>query len=1090
MNKLELDVSGIEAFLREKITDKNAIFVFSTAVVAQTWANWCVIGNHTPVHTVALERFIAWDDFKRDYLSNGKEDSMTVPAILRKLFVYDLIKRNSEANPKLFNVIINPDYADSAYSFSDWLGKNLPSLQFWKNRLEKNAATYGELDEEDKDFLKLYDEYKAFLEKNNLFEPSWIDSEELELKDKKHHFYIFYPEQLADFGDFEGIFSISDEQSAGVKNGVDVTSNVTALVVPKATVKLPKVYCYSDARKELRQTMLRIIELVKNNKADWSEITLNVPDIETYRPYLERELELYGIPFVMRAGIPLTKNCAGRVFKEINDCYNSDFSFDSVRALVLDECIPWKKTIELNMAKEGEPKLLQSFNLDELREELIREGNRMRCLCSFEQKKEDSENYEKIDIWEQSLRKKYWDEKDKLLLKLYGKIKTDIRNFFNPHEKEATFATIQEAWFTFKRDFIDENDFSSDANKILSRCITHLQEIITIEQDFIYKKDETSGTDELQTLRISSPYEFFLKELDSKQYTPQSSQEGISVFPYRVSAGAYFKYQFVIDGSQKSLDVPFKRLSFLNATKRAKLKLLEEDKLYNATQAVILMYGKKISEVQEDFVTFSFCENAFSGFSIPHSFLDPIEEDVPNLDSQDFIFEANRWVEKGGEGFITVSPLQKKQFENWLARMLNDSNANDSYVVSKTLEDKIKYLLVDSRDKKTDNPSHKGKIRISARGDMEKFFPCPRKWILSKGLMLRDEGLDVDLMNSFDMGNLNHKILELFMHKYENKVLPFFEENEGLFKQAVSVEDSGVINAQPIDVTAEIEAMFFGKEENIVEKAITKGKFDFSDSELVQKTLLAQKDEIAQNVVNFLKRLLLESGGEDAKGIKGIGNCTVVYADNKNELSKDMGDFVYSGKCDCVVKTKDKKLVIIDYKNSSSAIPFDSDFKVDEDTLILNDYQMGVYCNLLAEKEEMPEKLEAAYYYSIKPASSRERAAVFDNKIKDSTTKTTNELKPGKMFSYFAPSVAACNDYAKLFCEKIDKMDYLPCTTGRKPQKIENQGTSQNEENPELEEQLKAQRLNVSKYENCGKCNFKTICRTTFTVAPKNIHKI
>ena len=70
---------------------------------------------------------------------------------------------------------------------------------------------------------------------------------------------------------------------------------------------------------------------------------MNIPDLETYRPYLERELTKYCVPFVIRAGYPLIKNTAGQVFAEIQKCYDSDFSYDSVRALILDEYIPWKE---------------------------------------------------------------------------------------------------------------------------------------------------------------------------------------------------------------------------------------------------------------------------------------------------------------------------------------------------------------------------------------------------------------------------------------------------------------------------------------------------------------------------------------------------------------------------------------------------------------------------------------------------------------------------------------------------------------------------------------------------------------------------
>ena len=50
----------------------------------------------------------------------------------------------------------------------------------------------------------------------------------------------------------------------------------------------------------------------------------------------------------------------------------------------------------------------------------------------------------------------------------------------------------------------------------------------------------------LKNLTVENPYEFFINELNGKTYTPQNSSTGISVFPYKLSAAAHFKYKFVI----------------------------------------------------------------------------------------------------------------------------------------------------------------------------------------------------------------------------------------------------------------------------------------------------------------------------------------------------------------------------------------------------------------------------------------------------------------------------------------------------------------------------------------------------------------
>lgn len=1028
MEKEEL--ASIESFFREHITDRNAVFVFPTDIVCQSWAEWCITENHTSVKSVALERFMAWDNFKGSFLSAEKKDAAAVPSLLRKLFVYDIIRQNAES--PFFTKIIRPEFAATAYSFADWLEKNLPSLKMWKKRMDQNRVDYGEPDDEDRDYETLFQKYRDFLDKNSLFEPAWVDH--VEFSDSGRKFYIFYPEQLADFGDFEEIF-------AG-------TPNITALVLPEQTAR-PKAYFYKDARRELRQTILRMIDLVKSGKADWTEIALSVPQMETYRPYIQREFQQYGIPFVFRSGTSLTKNSAGRIFREIYDCHESNFSYDSVRTLVMDECIPWKESIELNMKdRKEQPDNLQVFDLKSLRESLVREGNRMRCICSYEELKENG--FESVDIWEEALGKTY--AANKHLLRFYRKLKLGISRFFSTQNQD--FASLLSAWSTFKKDFVNDSEFSSDANKILGRCISHLEELIEIETEY---KD--AG------LSASAPFQFYLNLLDKKMYTKQTDGQGVSVVPYKLTAGAYFKYQFVIDSSQKNLEVPYKPLSFLNAEKRRKLKLVEDEKNFSATETIIRLYGKPVEENPGDFVHFSASENSFSGFAIPHSLLE-IQEQVPDFDSCDFVLAEKNWIESGAEGSAELSARQRKELDAWAFSAIPPEQ---NYKITESISEKIRYLLVESRNESAKarklNLSEKALLqnKISARGDLEKFFPCPRRWMLSQVLKLGTDSLDTDLMTVFDMGNLNHKVLELFCRNYAGKRLPFYDNLTGSF--FIAEENSGVLNSKT-DATKEIDLLLKGdgSSENtgIVDKAINSISNDFHDSPLVIKTLSNQKQKITQTIMSLLQVLLLPYMTEDeegsAKNINGIGNCTV-YAVEGTFVS-EQEEFTYYGKVDCVVKTPDtNQYVLLDYKNSESSVPSKKDFQVDPETGLLSDCQMAVYCRMLSR--DCKAEIAAAYFYAIKDASSMQ---VFDKYTEKLVDKKGNPK--ANDYTVFEPSVQAADGYAALFNSRI-----LSETSDFSPE------TEENRRNP----------LNTKPYEHCAKCNFKTICRTTYFVAGKQI---
>ena len=73
-------------------------------------------------------------------------------------------------------------------------------------------------------------------------------------------------------------------------------------------------------------------------------------------------------------------------------------------------------------------------------------------------------------------------------------------------------------------------------------------------------------------------------------------------------------------------------------------------------------------------------------------------------------------------------------------------------------------------------------IKISARSDLENFFHCTRKWIFKTVLKLKEDSLDTDLMQPYDIGNLNHKVLELFVSSFTGK-RNLFCNNLGLDKK-------------------------------------------------------------------------------------------------------------------------------------------------------------------------------------------------------------------------------------------------------------------------------------------------------------------
>ena len=92
MSVKKISPNQISEIIVNNIKNPDIVFVFSTDISASTWAEWTVINSDkTGVKTVSLNRFIAWDDFKRQFVSANVQGKQAIPSLLRKIFVYDLI---------------------------------------------------------------------------------------------------------------------------------------------------------------------------------------------------------------------------------------------------------------------------------------------------------------------------------------------------------------------------------------------------------------------------------------------------------------------------------------------------------------------------------------------------------------------------------------------------------------------------------------------------------------------------------------------------------------------------------------------------------------------------------------------------------------------------------------------------------------------------------------------------------------------------------------------------------------------------------------------------------------------------------------
>ena len=988
------------------IKDKNTVFIFPTSVVSDSWMERIVFhpeefftDDEQLYCAVRDEQFIAWDRFKsscicESNLGNAQNQLTPVPSLLRKIYSHHIVTSHS------FKKIISPLYPDSASSFAPWISTVLPSLGTWKKYFDDYTNTLGsnsrasqknvrECDDEDEDFLFLYEDYSQFLKSNSFYEPSWSEKS-FDANGKKY--ILFFPEILDDFSDYKEMLA-----DGGVKF---VNLSESAEDIARES---PKCKLFSNLRTELRDMALNIRALHYKKNIDWSDIALSVPDIENLRPYVERELELYCIPYRMRAGNTLTLASAGRIFEEIQSCVKSDFSFDSMRALLLDGLVPWRN-IEYNKA-------------------LIKLGTEAKCICSFIDKGSKSER--NVDTWESSL-------PDMKILKNADPCNPapgSAQEGFNPLQfyrelksgmlslsSSKSFKEVRTNWAKFKSQFLDDELFSKDANLIIGLCIRNLEELISIEET-VLNKDGCK-------IKVQNCYDFFVTTISSASYQPQNKIDGISVFPYRLSAAAAYPYQFVINANQKKLSVEKKHFDFLSQKKREQFKISDSE---NPSVAFIRLYNKSCVDLPDATngknncdVYFSTSQNTIGGFAIPHGYLTPVTGDdgkeiVDRIfdEQNDFVKSEKSFLCEESENFpAAISKNQDEQFKAWQSRSFNDINELSA---NKKISSELSLLLKNKFMREYDN--NKNQIAVSAT-HLKSFSYCPRSWLFDKVISLDTDSLDVSMYSNFDIGKIYHKMLEIVFKKFDT--IPAI------------IDDS-------LENESEIRDYL---RKNMTSAFCEVDSYGDSNSVLVKKVLDSSSENFINQIIYFLQTFS-----------KKFSHWHVYASEKEYKTAGENINFFYNGKIDCILTDDNGTVAIVDFKTGK--LPSQKECFVADDGTV-SDYQMAMYIHLFESNSDSV-KVEKASFYSIWGDKISEIIKLLSELGKTDPEKKLEEQenKKANMIEVLKSDTQAFADSVQNAIEKFE-----PFLIDAK---------------------------NINQFEYCSGCSYQSVCRTQYTVSPRSL---
>lgn len=204
-----------------------------------------------------------------------------------------------------------------------------------------------------------------------------------------------------------------------------------------------------------------------------------------------------------------------------------------------------------------------------------------------------------------------------------------------------TFSEVQRQYILFRTQYLNIDGFSFEDNAVIGRCVTLMQELTQLEQDFA-------------DCLPAQPYRFFTAQLAREIYVPQNTGRAVSIFPFRVAAATPFAHHFVLNCNQKASRVIYQKLPFLRKDKRDVLGVVEKD----ATQAFFAVYAEYGA------VRFSASEQTFAGFTVSNGIFIALAPS-PDFDESDSFLQEYHFFKREYDSPAALYSVQKTGFEQF-----------------------------------------------------------------------------------------------------------------------------------------------------------------------------------------------------------------------------------------------------------------------------------------------------------------------------------------------------------------------------------------------------------------------------------------
>ncbi|WP_455382315.1 PD-(D/E)XK nuclease family protein [Salinispira pacifica] len=767
--------------------EPDTCLVFPSEVIAAFWRDEFL--RLTGRQAVRADRFISWDTFK-ERLFRSTESRRPANRLYRTVFASAFLARNRRR--PILRRLVDPAYAETAGSFERYIRSLLPGLQKLLRRGGPMLETVVGADLAS-DLKRLHGDYSQFLDLYGLFEPGWLEERE-PVVDRKY--LLFFTSVLDDF-----------EQYA---SRLSALRSVTVVDTGNATPTATDLVEYANSVQETN-ALLDSIESLLEDGVHPRRIVVTLAAAAEYRPMLEREAALRSIPLVFRAGRPLSEYPPGRFLAELGRARARGFSVDALKSLCLNRAVPWREParnsalVRFGINWNVAPAWVEAAGarhdgwLDAFYRAGAEGGNaasraevsESRTAVAASKSAAPASPPEATDsragatVSRAGVTDAGAETRDAAgrLRSYYLRLRSAVERVTGA----TSFRSMRDALYQFFEQFVDTSAWSDEMLPAFQSCMELLSDLVAAE-------GEISGSDGAGTVQSVpgrgnphtpagpeeglagiNPYALWVSTLSDRVYVARSAEEGVSVYPYRVSAGLWPDYHFLLGMSHEATRVLFAHHPYLREDQKRKLEIEDLDLSTHFTELYLLSGKRVIASCSREVPSGT---QLASGHFVRERAVVPANVDRPSPS----LYRAETVCWETGNAALLPGRLYRSQKRGMAFQAGTGLSARGRDYVREVVQDVgLRELLLEPQR----SPHRPDLIRLSTT-HLEQFQRCAYAYHLSRALGVDEEPFELDFNGAVAFGNLYHLVLELLARDIRERTGLFEPGSAGEYREELA----------------------------------------------------------------------------------------------------------------------------------------------------------------------------------------------------------------------------------------------------------------------------------------------------------------